>query len=91
VPSPVRTVIDELLPVMQRGDLAGFQGLDNRLATDGPRMPRGDYRWACGRTYEHMIPSLTLDHVMSADEVSAWRAHIAPARETDLCGTASPG
>ncbi len=50
--------------------------------------PRGSYRWACGRTYEHMVPALTLDHIMTPHEASTWRARITPARETDLLGTA---
>jgi hypothetical protein len=51
--------------------------------------PRGNYGWTRGRTYEHMVPALTLDHVMTPDEAGAWRARIAPARETDLFGTAN--
>lgn len=50
---------------------------------------RGNYRWVSGRTYEHMVPALTLDHIMTPDEASPWRARITPARETDLFGTAS--
>jgi hypothetical protein len=50
--------------------------------------PRGRYRWAGGRTYQHMVPALALDAVMTPDEVRAWRARIQPARETDLFGTA---
>jgi hypothetical protein len=46
--------------------------------------PLGDFGWTCGRTYEHMTPALTLDHVMTAGEADAWRARVAPARETDL-------
>jgi hypothetical protein len=49
--------------------------------------PRGNYGWTCGRTYEHMAPVLILDHIMSLDQAGAWRARIAPARETDLFGT----
>jgi hypothetical protein len=49
--------------------------------------PRGNYGWTCGRTYEHMAPGLTLDHIMTPDEADAWRARTAPARETDLLGT----
>ena len=49
--------------------------------------PRGDFGWACGRTFEHMAPALALDHVMTPDLAGAWRARIAPARETDLFGT----
>lgn len=52
--------------------------------------PRGDYSWTCGRTYEHMVPTLTLDHIMASHEAAAWRARIAPARETDLFGRNSP-
>jgi hypothetical protein len=48
--------------------------------------PRGNYSWACGRTYEHMVPVLTLDHIMTPGEADAWRSRIAPARETDLFG-----
>ena len=48
--------------------------------------PRGSYRWASGRTYEHMVPALTLDHIMSPEEADAWRPRIAPARETDHFG-----
>ena len=35
-----------------------------------------------GRTYEHMVPALTLDHIMTPDEAGTWRARIAPARQT---------
>ena len=48
--------------------------------------PRGTYRWVGGRTYEQMIPALTLDHIMTPEEAEAWRARIAPASETDLFG-----
>lgn len=62
---------------------------------DGARVivlhpPRGRYGWEGGRTYEHMVPALTLDHVMTPDQAAAWRARIAPARETDLFGRTSP-
>jgi hypothetical protein len=33
----------------------------------------GNYSWACGRTYEHMVPVLTLDHIMTPGEADAWR------------------
>lgn len=46
--------------------------------------PLGNYRWTGGRTYEHMVPALTLDQIMTPDEADAWRARIAPARETDI-------
>lgn len=51
--------------------------------------PLGDYGWTCGRTYEHMVPALTLDHIMTPEQASAWRARITPARETDLLGRTS--
>lgn len=62
--------------------------------TEGARVivlhpPRGDYGWTCGRTYEHMVPALTLDHIMTPDQAGAWCARIAPARETDLFGAAN--
>jgi len=46
--------------------------------------PLGNYGWTGGRTYEHMAPTLTLDHILTADEADAWRARIAPANETDI-------
>jgi hypothetical protein len=46
--------------------------------------PRGNYGWINGRTYEHMVPTLTLDGIITADEADAWRTRIAPARENDL-------
>lgn len=51
--------------------------------------PLGDYGWTCGRTYENMVPALKLDHIMTPDQAGAWRARIAPARETDLFGKTS--
>lgn len=51
--------------------------------------PQGNYGWHGGRTYEDMIPTLTLDQIMDQAEADTWRAHIAPARETDLFGTAN--
>jgi hypothetical protein len=51
--------------------------------------PCGNYGWAGGRTYEHLIPALTLEHVMTPDQAVPWRARIAPARETDLFGKTS--
>ena len=50
---------------------------------------RGYFGWATGRTYEHMIPTLTLGHVMTPDQAAGWRARVAAARETDLFGTVS--
>jgi hypothetical protein len=50
--------------------------------------PRRAYGWTCGRTYEHMVPDLTLDQMMSPHDTSTWYTRIAPARETDLFGTA---
>lgn len=46
--------------------------------------PLGNYFWDLGRVYEHMIPALCLDHIMTSDEADSWRARVAPARETDL-------
>ena len=51
--------------------------------------PRGNYGWTGGRTYEYMVPALTLDHVMTPGQAAPWRARIAPARETDLFGRTS--
>ena len=48
--------------------------------------PRGNYGWSGGRTYEHMVPALTLDYVMAPDQAALWRARVAPARETDVFG-----
>jgi hypothetical protein len=58
---------------------------------DGARVivlhpPLGRAGWTNGRIYESMVPTLTLDHVMSADESAHWRSLIAPARETDSFG-----
>lgn len=44
----MRAAIDELLPVMRRGDLAGFQRLYDRLATDGRRMSPDELTAAIG-------------------------------------------
>jgi hypothetical protein len=33
---------------------------------------------------EHMVPTLTLDQIMTTDEADAWRAQIVPAHETDI-------
>jgi hypothetical protein len=58
---------------------------------DGTRVlvvhpPLGRFGWAHGRTYTHMVPNLTLDAELSADEAAAWLARVAPANETDLMG-----
>lgn len=50
------------------------------------RPPRDNYGWAGGRTCEHMVPALTLDHVMTPGQAAPWRARITPARETGLFG-----
>jgi hypothetical protein len=47
---------------------------------------RGPFAWASGRTYEHMAPELTLDHIMSPEEAATWHSRAAPARETDIFG-----
>ncbi len=39
VPSPLGAAIDGLLPVMRRGDLAGFQQIFSRLHRDGEGLP----------------------------------------------------
>jgi hypothetical protein len=41
-------------------------------------------QWSSGRVYEHMLPSLTLDHVMPAEEAGSWLARVQPAREPDM-------
>lgn len=46
--------------------------------------PHGSYRWTAGRIYRHMVPTLTLDQILTTEEADAWRARIAPARETDF-------
>jgi hypothetical protein len=44
----MRAAIDELLPVMRRGDLVGFQRLYDRLATDGRGMSPTELTAAVG-------------------------------------------
>jgi hypothetical protein len=39
MPSPLRAVIDDLLPVMRRGDLVGFQRICDRLHLEGQGLP----------------------------------------------------
>jgi hypothetical protein len=56
---------------------------------DGARVivlhpPRGNYQWAGGRIYEHMVPTLTLGETMTGGEAQAWRARITPADETEI-------
>jgi hypothetical protein len=46
--------------------------------------PSGNYRWVNGRTYENMVPTFTLDHVITPDEAHAWRIRITRARDTDM-------
>jgi hypothetical protein len=71
--------------IYPEGHPAGIPLLDGiRVIVLHP--PLGSYGWACGRTYEHMVPALTLDHIMTPEEAEAWRARIAPARQTDLFG-----
>lgn len=48
--------------------------------------PLGSFGWAYGRAYPHMVPALTLDAELSADEAATWLARVAPANETDLMG-----
>lgn len=52
--------------------------------------PQGPFGWTGGRTYEHMIPELTLDEILSPAQTRTWHAQITPARETDLFGFARP-
>lgn len=52
--------------------------------------PRGPLGWTSGRTYEHMIPELTLDEILSPAQARTWHTQITPARETDLFGPAGP-
>ena len=59
--------------------------------TEGTRVivlhpPRGNMMWVSGRTYNQMVPELTLDQILSQEETAAWHARVAPARETDLFG-----
>lgn len=46
--------------------------------------PLGNYGWTGGRVYEHMVPTFTLDQILTVEEADAWRARIVPARETDF-------
>jgi hypothetical protein len=48
--------------------------------------PYGNFGRVGGRVYQGMVPELSLDHIMSADEANRWRLGMAPARETDLFG-----
>ncbi len=57
---------------------------DVRLVVLHP--PRGNYMWMSGRTYEAMVPNLTLDRFLEPDEAHALRQRVAPARETDQFG-----
>ena len=67
-------------PEGRPADIAVIDGV--RLV--GLHPPLGDYRWTSGRVYQHMAPTLTLDHVMDRDEAEAWRSRITPAHETDF-------
>jgi hypothetical protein len=51
---------------------------------------RGPFGWTGGRTYEHMIPELTLNEILSPAQTRSWHTQITPARETDLFGLAGP-
>lgn len=48
VPSPLSAAIDDLLPVMRRGDLAGFQQIFSRLHHDGRGLPPDELTAAVG-------------------------------------------
>lgn len=52
--------------------------------------PQGSYAWTGGRTYQHMIPELTLDEILSPAQTHAWHVQITTARETDLFGLTGP-
>jgi hypothetical protein len=71
-----------IYPEGKPADIAPLDGI--RVIVLHP--PRGDYRWLNGRTYVNMVPSMTLDIVMNADEAAAWRARIVPGRQDDLFG-----
>jgi hypothetical protein len=56
---------------------------------DGSRVvvlhaPLGRYGWSGGRTYEHMMPTLTLDRFMEPAEAASWLARVLPGRENDF-------
>lgn len=48
MPSPVGAVIDQLVPVMRRGDLPGFQRLFEQLFTGGRQLPPDELTAAIG-------------------------------------------
>ncbi len=48
VPSSLSAAIDDLLPVMRRGDLAGFQQVFSRLYQDGRGLPPDELTAAVG-------------------------------------------
>jgi hypothetical protein len=76
-----------IAPEGRPADIALIEGV--RLLVLHP--PYGNRGWTGGRTYQGMVPELTLDHIMTTDEANRWRAHIAPARETDLFGQFGSG
>lgn len=49
--------------------------------------PLGRFAWTAGRSYEHMVPTLTLDRILDHDEAATWMSRITPAREIDLMAT----
>jgi hypothetical protein len=56
---------------------------------DGTRVvvlhaPLGRYGWSGGRTYQNMMPTLTLDRLMEPAESADWLARVYPARENDF-------
>jgi hypothetical protein len=69
-----------IYPAGRPADIAVLDGI--RVVVLYP--PLGNYRWTGGRTYEHMMPTLTLDKVMTEEEADTWRTRIAPADQTDL-------
>lgn len=44
----------------------------------------GHYAWQSGRTFLDMLPTLTLDAVLTPEEATHWLDRAAPARETDI-------
>jgi hypothetical protein len=58
-------------PIPPEGIPAGIPVVDGaRVILLHP--PQGRFQWQNGRTYAGMIPSLTLDEVMPAEQTRAW-------------------
>jgi hypothetical protein len=82
VPSPVSGIIDELLPVMVRGDLAGFQRLLTRLHHEGRRMTPDQLTAAIGE----LAPLLAARCPKACSRGSRW----SPARTPTAVTFAAP-